>query len=195
MILTASCVEEVRAEPETPPVADAIQAAPAPTSTPEPMPATEPATVPAPAQQADRTFAVVDLELFQSKMPLMQQKLKLFNDRQDELTNQIMAKQDEVDELHLNLRHGRIVWSEDQTASKTAELSTQQMQLERMRQDTQYELLTLQNSIENEIRLDALKSIEAFRAAQGYGAIFTTQAMLSYDPALDVTDQIIATLE
>ena len=159
------------------------------------MPATEPATVPAPAQQADRTFAVVDLELFQSKMPLMQQKLKLFNDRQDELTNQIMAKQDEVDELHLNLRHGRIVWSEDQTASKTAELSTQQMQLERMRQDTQYELLTLQNSIENEIRLDALKSIEAFRAAQGYGAIFTTQAMLSYDPALDVTDQIIATLE
>ena len=111
------------------------------------------------------------------------------------MTNQIMAKQDEVDELHLNLRHGRIVWSEDQTASKTAELSTQQMQLERMRQDTQYELLTLQNSIENEIRLDALKSIEAFRAAQGYGAIFTTQAMLSYDPALDVTDQIIATLE
>ena len=151
--------------------------------------------MPAPAQQADRTFAVVDLELFQSKMPLMQQKLKLFNDRQDELTNQIMAKQDEVDELHLNLRHGRIVWSEDQTASKTAELSTQQMQLERMRQDTQYELLTLQNSIENEIRLDALKSIEAFRAAQDYGAIFTTQAMLSYDPALDVTDQIIATLE
>ncbi|MCH7562457.1 MAG: OmpH family outer membrane protein [Gemmatimonadetes bacterium] len=150
---------------------------------------------PALAQTASVTVGVFDADRILAESLAGQQALALFSQLRDQRAGEVQAQQVEFNTLRQQVLQA--VPGSPEAVSMQRQVEDKSLQLQRLNEDVQNELGARQAALTEEITQKIATIIDELGAERGFALIFNNvQSGLAYwDPAVDLTDEIIARLD
>jgi len=150
---------------------------------------------PALAQTAPVTVGVFDADRILAESLAGQQALALFSQLRDQRAGEVQAQQVEFNTLRQQVLQA--LPGSPEAVSMQRQVEDKSLQLQRLNEDVQNELGARQAALTEEITQKIATIIDELGAERGFTLIFNNvQSGLAYwDPAVDLTDEIIARLD
>lgn len=149
-----------------------------------------------PGQAAPAGIAVIDNDrVFQESVPGQATADRI----QAELTRwqqQIDTAEGELTELQTRQQNQVGTMTPEAAQQLALEIEQKTVEVQRLRDDAQRQLARVRDEALADLGEQLTPAVEQLREQEGYAAVFNTQTagLIDYDPAVDITDRLIALL-
>lgn len=147
----------------------------------------------APTVGAQQTMAVVNVQevmLESARGKEIQTQLK--TEFQGPI-NQMRVQEEALSKLATQISSQSATLAEEALENLRRQYQDQQLQLQRLSQDTERDVLKRQTELFDDLEIAILETVEAIRLEKGLGLVFSMQnsGLLASDPAMDLTADVL----
>jgi outer membrane protein len=143
-----------------------------------------------------QSVAYIDSQVIMAEAPGAQEAQAEFDRVRQSLTAERDRMADELDQLIATYQQQEALLNASVRATRQEEIRTRETRFQQRLEEMDVELNNTRNSLLQPIVEEMTKIIEAIRVDGGYSIIFDTagQSIVAADPALDITDVVLARL-
>lgn len=148
------------------------------------------------APQAGAGFAVIDNARVFDESNQGRAATQQIQANVDSWQQQLAALQTEVQTLMTQRQQQGAIMAPDALRDLEDSIQQKQLELQRRREDAQRQATAIQNQVLADLETTLTPVVSALASELGYSAVFNSQTpgLLHFDPAIDITDELIARL-
>jgi Skp family chaperone for outer membrane proteins len=148
------------------------------------------------APQASGTFAIIDNARVFDESNQGRAATQSIQANVDSWQQQLATVDTELQGLVSQRQQQGSIMTPEALRKVENDIQQKQLQLQRLREDAQRQATAIQNQVLADLEATLAPAVEALSAELGFTVVFNSQApgLLHFDPAVDITDQLIARL-
>ncbi|HEY8484957.1 MAG TPA: OmpH family outer membrane protein [Longimicrobiales bacterium] len=144
------------------------------------------------AQAAGPKWAYIDTQRLIAEAPGAREAQATLQQEMQRHQAELQARQDSVQKLIADFQQQSVMLSPDARKKKEEEIVEKQRQLEQRVNEVEEQMVRRQRELLEPIMNRVRQAVEAVRAEEGYAMIINREALVAADPALDLTDKVLA---
>lgn len=150
----------------------------------------------APIASAQQPMAVVDVQEVMANSARGQEIQQQLKTEFQGPINQMRIQEEALTSLGTQISNQAATLSEEALEALRRKYQDQQLQLQRLSQDTERSVLKRKTELFDDLEIKILEATEAVRKENGIGIVLSMQysGLLASDPALDLTDEVLTRL-